>query len=181
MHPSSPRPLFALVLVAAGALAACQPAPPPAATATHAATEATPNAAPAIDTAANALPLVVVHKSPTCGCCGAWVTHMREAGFPVEVRDEDDLVPVKSRLGVPMAQASCHTAEVGGYFVEGHVPADDVKRLLAEHPEARGLAVPGMPQGAPGMELPDGSVQPYRVELVARDGSLSTYADYESQ
>ncbi len=124
---------------------------------------------------ADALPLVIVHKSPSCGCCGAWVEHMRSAGFEVEVRDSDDLDPIKKSLGVPADKASCHTAQVGGYFVEGHVPADDVKRLLAEHPDARGLAVPGMPQGSPGMEVPVGSEQPYTVDLVARDGSASVY------
>ena len=127
---------------------------------------------------ASALPLVIVHKSPTCGCCGAWVDHMRSAGFDVEVRDSDDLDPIKKSLGVPADKASCHTAQVGEYFVEGHVPADDVKRLLAEHPAARGLAVPGMPAGSPGMEVPAGSEQPYTVDLVASDGSSSTFAQH---
>jgi hypothetical protein len=122
------------------------------------------------------LPNVVVHKSPSCGCCGAWVDHMRDAGFPVEVRDADNLEPVKSRLGVPYGKGSCHTAEVDGYFVEGHVPAEDIKRLLAERPDVRGLALPGMPIGSPGMESPDGRVQPYTVEVVAEDGSTQAYA-----
>lgn len=125
-----------------------------------------------------ALPNVVVHKSPSCGCCGAWVEHMRMAGFPVEVRDEDNLEPVKSRLGVPYGKGSCHTAEVDGYFVEGHVPAADVKRLLAERPDALGLTVPGMPIGSPGMEVPEGTVQPYTVELVARDGATRAFAHH---
>lgn len=127
---------------------------------------------------ANALPLVIVHKSPTCGCCGAWVEHMRSAGFEVEVRDSDDLDPIKKSLGVPADKASCHTAQVGDYFVEGHVPADDVKRLLAEHPDARGLAVPGMPAGSPGMEVPVGQEQPYAVELIAKDGSSLHFASH---
>lgn len=122
------------------------------------------------------LPGVVVHKSPTCGCCNAWVEHMRKAGFEVAVRNEDDLHPVKLRAGVPLAKGSCHTAIVGGYFIEGHVPAADVKRLLAERPDARGLAVPGMPLGSPGMEVPDGRTQPYAVELVADDGSTTVFA-----
>ena len=84
--------------------------------------------------------------------------------------------PIKQRVGVPYAKGSCHTAEVGGYFIEGHVPATDVQRLLAERPDARGLAVPGMPAGSPGMELPDGTVHPYTVELVHRDGSTTGYA-----
>jgi hypothetical protein len=103
---------------------------------------------------------------------------MRDAGFPVEVRDADNLEPVKSRLGVPYGKGSCHTAEVDGYFVEGHVPAEDIKRLLAERPDVRGLTLPGMPIGSPGMESPDGRVQAYTVEAVARDGSTSDYAHH---
>lgn len=128
-----------------------------------------------------ALPTVVVHKSPSCGCCGAWVEHLRTAGFTVEVRDQDNLEPVKSRLGVPYGKGSCHTAEVGGYFVEGHVPAGDIRRLLAQHPDARGLALPGMPIGSPGMESPDGHVQPYTVELVAHDGSTRDFTRHGEQ
>lgn len=126
--------------------------------------------------AATALPLLTVHKSPSCGCCVKWIEHMREAGFPVEVHDTDDMLPVKQDAGVPFGKGSCHTGQVGGYFVEGHVPAADVKRLLAEKPQARGLTVPGMPAGSPGMEMPDGRVQPYAVELVADDGSTSVFA-----
>lgn len=125
---------------------------------------------------ARPLPPVLVHKSPTCGCCLSWVEHMRKAGFTVEVRNSDDLDPVKERLGVPDPQRSCHTAEVGGYFVEGHVPADDVKRLLAEKPAARGIAVPGMPIGSPGMEVPGRAPSPYVVELVGKDGKVLPYA-----
>ncbi len=124
------------------------------------------------------LPNVVVHKSPSCGCCGAWVDHMRDAGFPVEVRNADNLEPVKSRLGVPYGKGSCHTAEVEGYFVEGHVPAGDIKRMLAERPDALGLTVPGMPIGSPGMESPDGTVQPYTVELVSRDGATRAFTEH---
>jgi len=126
----------------------------------------------------SASPVVLVSKSASCGCCKLWVTHLEQAGFTVEVRDLDDLEPLKDRLGVPPGKRSCHTAEVGGYFVEGHVPADDVKRLLAEKPDALGLAVPGMPAGSPGMEMPDGSAQAYTVELVGRDGSTSVQASY---
>ena len=122
------------------------------------------------------LPVMLVHKNASCGCCGAWVDQMRAAGFSVDVRNVDNLDPVKSRVGVPASKGSCHTAEVGGYFVEGHVPALDIKRLLAEKPDAKGLVVPGMPAGSPGMEMPDGSVQPYVVELVAHDGTTSAFA-----
>lgn len=122
------------------------------------------------------LPLVVVHKSPTCGCCTVWAEHMRKAGFPVELRDENDLGPVKRRAGVPAGKGSCHTAMVAGYFIEGHVPAADVKRLLATKPDAKGLTVPGMPIGSPGMEMPDGRTQPYAVELVKRDGTTEVFS-----
>ena len=125
-----------------------------------------------------ALPEMIVHKSPTCGCCGLWVEHARKAGFVVTVREIEGMSPVKQRVGVPYAKGSCHTAEVGGYFIEGHVPLDDVKRLLAEKPDAKGLTVPGMPAGSPGMELPDGRVQPYTVELVGRDGTTTPYAEH---
>lgn len=125
-----------------------------------------------------ALPLVVVHKSPSCGCCGLWVEHMKQAGFQVEVRNADNVNPVKERLGVPYGKGSCHTAEVGGYFVEGHVPAQDIKRLLAQKPDAKGLVVPGMPLGSPGMEMPDGAVQPYTVELVDKKGATTAFAQH---
>ena len=123
-------------------------------------------------------PLVVVHKSPTCGCCGKWVEHLRAAGFKVDVRDTADMGAVKERVGIPPAKGSCHTAEVGGYFVEGHVPAEDVRRLLAERPDARGQTVPGMPMGSPGMEVPSGETPKYSVLLVKRDGSTVEYATH---
>ncbi len=126
--------------------------------------------------ASQGLPLALVHKSPTCGCCGLWVDHLKEAGFQVEVRNAEDITPVKQRLGVPYGKGSCHTAEIGGYFVEGHVPAADIKRLLAEKPNAKGLVLPGMPLGSPGMEAPDGKAQPYTVELVGKDGTTSPFS-----
>ena len=125
-----------------------------------------------------ALPRMIVHKTPTCGCCGAWIEHMKKAGFAVDVRDMDDLGPVKERLGVPYAKGSCHTTEVGGYLVEGHVPAADIKRLLAEKPDARGLVLPGMPLGSPGMEVPEGRQQSFTVELVHHDGSTEPFAQH---
>lgn len=93
-----------------------------------------------------------VYRSPSCGCCGAWMAHMAGQGFSIEEHQQDDLAPVKARLGVPAALASCHTAVIDGYVIEGHVPASDVLRLLEERPAATGLAVPGMPIGSPGME-----------------------------
>jgi hypothetical protein len=163
-----------LLFLAMLAVAACAPermeAPAsPAASVPQQARPSTPVAA---------LPLLVVHKSPSCGCCALWVDHMREAGFEVEVHNRDNLNPVKERLGVPYGHGSCHTAEVGGYFIEGHVPAEDVKRLLAEKPSAKGLVLPGMPLGSPGMEVPTGEVQPYVVNLVDHTGAVQPYAKH---
>ena len=107
--------------------------------------------------AQSALPLVKVTKNPSCGCCKIWVERLRDAGFQVEVNDVDNLNSVKQRVGLPYGMGSCHTAEVGGYFVEGHVPVEDIKRLLRERPQARGLAVPG---NAGGLSWHGGSVGP---------------------
>ena len=120
-------------------------------------------------------PLVTVYKSPTCGCCAEWVTYMEANGFTVETVDVNDISAVKAQYGIPDSLSSCHTAVVGGYVVEGHVPASDVHRLLREQPEAGGLAVPGMPIGSPGMEVPGQPNQPYAVLLVD-DGGTSVYA-----
>jgi hypothetical protein len=109
-------------------------------------------------------PALEVYKSPWCGCCGAWVEHMQQAGFAVEINELDDLAPLKTMLGVAPELHSCHTALVDGYVVEGHVPAREVIRLLAERPMATGLAVPGMPIGSPGMEQGD-LREPYEVLL----------------
>ena len=124
--------------------------------------------------AAEALPTVKVYKTPTCGCCSNWVDHMKASGFKVVTQDMNDVTPHKQRLGVPPAMGSCHTAEVAGYLIEGHVPAADVKRLLAEKPQAKGLVSPGMPQSAPGMDMP--GKQPYEILLVRQDGSTSSFA-----
>lgn len=126
--------------------------------------------------AAATLPPVTVHKTESCGCCRQWVEHLQKAGFSVKVLNSDNLAPVKQRLGVPAAMGSCHTAEVGGYFVEGHVPVQDMQRLLAEKPRAKGLAVPGMPVGSPGMEVSSGEVAAYEVLLVGMDGAAQVYA-----
>jgi len=127
---------------------------------------------------AEALPLLTVQKHPSCGCCSVWIEHVRDAGFEVEARDVEDMAAAKHAAGVPDAVASCHTAEVGGYFIEGHVPAADIARLLRERPAARGLALPGMPLGSPGMEHPDGIVQPHAVMLVLEDGSTQEFSRY---
>jgi len=97
-------------------------------------------------------PVVDVYKSPTCGCCSKWVDHLKANGFTVRSHNTHDVAPYKARLGVPFGYGSCHTAQVGGYLVEGHVPAKEIKRLLKEKPSARGLTVPGMVTGSPGME-----------------------------
>lgn len=123
-----------------------------------------------ISWATGALPRMIVTRDPNCGCCGAWVAHVKAAGFPVEVVEAADLAPLKAKLGVPENLASCHTAEVGGYVVEGHVPADAIKRLLAQRPPATGLAVAGMPIGSPGMEVPGTSPETYDIMLFAHGG-----------
>jgi hypothetical protein len=123
------------------------------------------------------LPTMVVMKDPSCGCCGAWIDHVRAAGFPVEVIDSGEMDRHKRRLGVPAALASCHTAEVGGYVVEGHVPAAEIERLLAERPRATGLAAPGMPVGSPGMEVPEMAPDTYDLVLFGPSGQ-SRFARY---
>lgn len=124
------------------------------------------------------LPTITVHKTPTCGCCAVWVEHLRSAGMSVVVRDHDDLGPIKQRLGIPYGKGSCHTAEVAGYFVEGHVPAVDIRRMLTEKPKIKGLVLPGMPLGSPGMEVPGRPIDPYTVEAVQPDGSTKAYANH---
>lgn len=159
-----PRVLAALV-IATAALAASPPTP-----------ASEPRQSSPV--ARKALLPVDVHRSPSCGCCMKWVEHLREAGFQVRVHEHDDMQAIKQRLGVPDSVRSCHTAKVGDYFVEGHVPAADIRRLLAEKPAARGLAIPGMPLGSPGMEVPDGTVQAYEVQRVDRDGTTRVYSTH---
>jgi hypothetical protein len=156
-----------LSLIVAGCTAQSAPAPKPAPVAKEAAAPAKLQ-----------WPRMIVHKSATCGCCAAWVEHVQKAGFEVEVRNEENLFAVKEKLGVPLDRASCHTAEIGGYFVEGHVPADDIKRLLKEKPQAKGLALAGMPVGSPGMEVPGMQAEPYGVELVDATGNTSVFANH---
>ncbi len=118
---------------------------------------------------------MVVYKTPTCGCCKKWVEHVQAAGFQVEVHDTADVTPVKNEHGLPQHLASCHTAIVDGYVIEGHVPADVIRRLLAERPQVAGIAVPGMPMGSPGMEVPGGQAHPYDVIAFARNGTVSVF------
>ncbi|MFO1267217.1 MAG: DUF411 domain-containing protein [Rubrivivax sp.] len=123
--------------------------------------------------------LVEVWKSPTCGCCKDWIAHMETRGFRVRVHETGN-TSMRQRLGIPAALGSCHTALVGGYAIEGHVPAVDVMRLLAEKPAAAGLAVPGMPVGSPGMDgaVYGGRRDAYDVLLVAKDGGMRVFASY---
>jgi hypothetical protein len=121
---------------------------------------------------------VDVFKTPTCGCCSKWVDHMRAAGFTVRTTDLNDVSEVKARHGVPPQLESCHTATVGGYVVEGHMPASDVRRLLKERPKVVGIAVPGMPAGSPGMEVPGGRVQPYSVVSFDKAGKIQIFATH---
>jgi hypothetical protein len=114
------------------------------------------------------LPTIAVSKDPNCGCCTGWVEHLRQADFTVTIQESSDLSAIKSRLGVPERLSACHTAEVNGYVIEGHVPADAIKRLIREAPRAKGLAVPGMPIGSPGME--GGTPQEYEVLLFGKEG-----------
>ncbi len=120
---------------------------------------------------------VVVYKTATCNCCSKWVDHLRQDGFSVQVHNESSLKPIKRKLGVPEVLSSCHTATLGNYVIEGHVPASDIRRLLAERPAGRGLAVPGMPLGSPGME--QGSrVEPYKTLLFDEQGHTSTFSEH---
>mgnify|MGYP001329809909 FL=1 len=123
---------------------------------------------------APAAPTITVYKSASCGCCGKWIEHLRAAGFTVQAFDTEDLVSVATSMGVPFRLTSCHTARVGNYAIEGHVPADLIKKLLAEHPALAGLAVPGMVTGSPGMEGP--GAQSYDVIAWNRDGKTTIYA-----
>ncbi len=117
---------------------------------------------------------MTVFKSPTCGCCTAWIEHVQKAGFKCTVRDFADLTEVKRTFGIPRALESCHTAQVGSYVVEGHVPADLIVKMLREKPVGRGLAVPGMPIGSPGME--GGTPERYQVLFLNKDGTTRVYA-----
>ena len=123
---------------------------------------------------AQATTQVEVFKSPYCGCCDKWAEHLRQHGFKVIARNVDDVTAARKALGMPERYGSCHTAKVGQYLIEGHVPAADIRRLLAEAPKAIGLAAPGMPQGSPGMESP--TPQAYDTLLVQSDGSARVFA-----
>lgn len=122
----------------------------------------------------NAVASVTVYKDPACGCCSKWVEHLRENGFEVTTVDTDNLEQVMTRYGITPELAACHTAVVDGYVIEGHVPADLIVKLLKDHPEVAGLAVPGMPLGSPGMEGP--TKEPYDVLAFDQEGRTTVYA-----
>jgi hypothetical protein len=121
-------------------------------------------------------PKIVVHKSPTCGCCGEWEKHLKREGFKVESRITENMSQKKTELGVPQSVQSCHTAVVDGYVVEGHVPAASIRKLLKEKPKIKGIAVPGMPVGSPGMEGPH--PEKYEVVTFGGDGKTKVYDRY---
>ena len=123
-------------------------------------------------------PTVQVYKSPTCGCCASWVKHLQQHGFTTRVTDTEDVAAIKAQRGVPARVQSCHTAVVDGYVLEGHVPATDVQRLLKERPAVAGLAVPGMPIGSPGMEVPGQKPQAYDVLAFDKQGQTRVYASH---
>lgn len=130
--------------------------------------------APLAAAAEQEAPLVKVWKHPSCGCCGKWVEHMRASGFRIKVKAVQNLTPIKRMAGIPDKLRSCHTAIVDGYRIEGHVPAEDVKRLLKTRPKVHGLAVPGMPVGSPGME--GSTTERYDVVTFTQDGKTTVFA-----
>lgn len=170
-HPSESQPrsrrafLSALVVGAVGtALVAVKTA----AAQARDASSNPPTLPPGVPTA------ITVYKDPNCGCCKAWVKHIQAAGFVATVRDTTDMTTVKASMGVPKALESCHTARIGSYVVEGHVPADVLVKLLQAKPLALGLAVPGMPMGSPGME--GGTADKYDIMLFDKTGKARVFA-----
>ena len=121
----------------------------------------------------NTLPEITVYKTPTCGCCSKWVSHLESNGFKVNAINQNDLSSLKAQLGIAPKLQACHTAKIGHYFVEGHVPASDIKKMLATKPDIKGITVPGMPMGSPGME---GSRKDnYDVLAIKKDSSVTVF------
>ena len=121
----------------------------------------------------NALPEITVYKTPTCGCCGKWVSHLESNGFKVNAINQNDLSSLKQQLGIAPSLQACHTAKIGNYFVEGHVPASDIKKMLATKPNIQGITVPGMPMGSPGME--GARKDNYDVLAINKDASVTVF------
>jgi hypothetical protein len=134
---------------------------------------------PTVELQPSGRPLVKVYKSPTCDCCGKWGDYMDSKGFPVEMVPVDDIAAIKKEYNVPAELQSCHTAIVDGYVIEGHVPAEDIERLLAEKPDVVGLAVPGMPMGAPGMEVDGVAAQAYDVLTFDAAGKTTVWSSHK--
>ncbi|RQO34801.1 metal-binding protein [Herminiimonas sp. KBW02] len=130
---------------------------------------------------AKAQPVINVYKSATCGCCTEWITHLEQNGFKVNAHNVPNTAAYRTKYGVPSALGSCHTGIIDGYALEGHVPAADIKRLLAEKPKAKGLAVPGMPMGSPGMEVEGQPSDAYDVLLFQADGKTRVYRHYAAK
>jgi hypothetical protein len=124
----------------------------------------------------SAPPAMTVYKSASCGCCGKWVDYVRANGFTPTVHDEEDMESIKDDMGVPKAVRSCHTAVVSRYVIEGHVPVEDIRRLLTEHPAVAGLAAPGMPKSGPGMAVPGAPTEPYEVVTFTAAGHTGVFA-----
>lgn len=127
---------------------------------------------------AQSSPAIAVTRDPGCGCCLKWVKHLEDAGFKATVSESSEMDAVKDSKGVPKTARSCHTGVVGGYVIEGHVPAEDIKRLLKDRPDVVGLAVPGMPVGSPGMEVPSGRIQPFDVLAFDKTGKTTVFASH---
>ena len=121
---------------------------------------------------------MTVYRDPTCGCCGRWIEHMEAAGFTVRDEVTEDMAAIKTQYGVPDELSSCHTAMANGYLIEGHVPADDVQRLLTTQPNVAGLTAPGMPMGSPGMESAEGG-ESYTVFSFTNDGAAAPFANHD--
>ncbi|MDT8319621.1 MAG: DUF411 domain-containing protein [Xanthomonadales bacterium] len=158
----TPTHIFASLIIAASSFTASAVAEPPA------------------EGQSESLPEVVVHHDPACGCCGKWMEHMRQEGFVVRSETGNDMASVKQQFHVPAPLRSCHTAVVDGYAIEGHVPAADVKRLLAEKPDVAGISVPGMPLGSPGMEY-DSKRQAFDAVTFDKAGETSVFNHYEAR
>lgn len=190
--PSAPRPgavrrvrrpvALRIWLTAAVLVAAACAAPPAEEQAAAAAASAPAAAAPAPVTPVSSHAvgvtdtMMTVYKRADCGCCGKWVEHIEQHGFHVDARNVEDVWPIKEQLGVPERLGSCHTAVIAGYVVEGHVPADIIRKMLRERPQIAGIAVAGMPIGSPGMEGDGSRRDRYDVIAIGRDGSTSVYA-----
>ena len=135
-------------------------------------------AAATVSLAQNRTGEITIQRDPGCGCCLKWVSHLQQAGFKTTVTESPDMAKIKDSKGVPETVRSCHTGTIEGYVIEGHVPAADIKRLLKEKPAVVGIAVPGMPSGSPGMEVPGGRVDPYNVVTFDKSGKTRVFASY---